>query len=164
MWNIAFGGNGHEVPTSVMFFDLQSSRVSSGASDIVQYLYQVTTPATRQQHLTEFVEQYCQAFRTQAGMMLGEEDSLEVCNEDWVMSEIKRMSLFGVMFGIDFILPRFVEDDQAFNSVTDEDLENQDCDSVNKTIQIVDKSGADIWWAIQIMFDIVNEFMQADWL
>lgn len=160
MWNIAFGGNGCELLTSATFFDLQSSRVSSGASDIVQYLYQVTTPDNRHQHLTEYVKQYCQAFRTQAEMILGGENSLEVCSEDWVMSEIKRLSLFGVMFGIDFILPRFLDNDQAFNSLTEGDLESQDYESVKKTIQIIDKSGANIWWALQTIFDIVNEFMQ----
>ena len=41
MWNIAF--QGRDPPHQAVFFDLQVSRSCSGVTDIVQYLYQVTS-------------------------------------------------------------------------------------------------------------------------
>ena len=60
MWNIAFD---REPPTAVTMFDLQGSRVSSGVNDIVQYLYQVTTPTTRPHHLLQqYFREYCKVY------------------------------------------------------------------------------------------------------
>ena len=154
MWNIAFLG--HPSPSEAMFFDLQVSRWSSGVTDIVQYLYQVAaTPDRTGQNLDQFVGQYCKGFRSIVKLLGLPTDGVDVCSETWVMAECERLVLWGVMFGVSFILPRFVQNEDMFNKIDDRMLDSDDSDE--NVIDTLDKSGDDIWFAVKTVMDIIDE-------
>ena len=157
MWNMAFDDG----LSGVKFFDLQVPRVSSGASDIVQYLYQVSTPQRRSNHLQDYVRHYCTGFRSVHQELCGEagaEAGQRICSEDWVLTEVRRFSLFGLMFGINFILPRFVEMEEIFKSCfgTLDDFSQENIENIVTSLEKI--GGHELWRIFQIMFDLVREY------
>ena len=79
-------------------------------------------------------------------------DGEKACSEEWVAQEWDRLTLFGLMFAVDWILPRFVENKEIFNQVTEDILQNDE----PKVVELFDKSGSEIWKALQIVMDIIE--------
>ena len=129
------------------------SRLSSGVTDIVQYLYQVTTPEERRLSGQEYLAAYSQTFRSTCES-LGLSEDHEVFSTSWLSSEYKRLALWGLMYGVVCILPRFVENNDIFSKV-ETALEE---DNAGEVVNIVNDSGSDMWWAVQLLFDLIIEF------
>ena len=153
MWNIAFQGS--PSLTKAVFFDLQSCRHCSGVTDIVQYLYQVTTCQERARHLTEYLGAYCESLSSSC-RSLGLTESLRASSPDWVSSEYRRLSLLGLMYGIGFNINRFVEDQARFAEVS-EAIAAEDSE---KIVEIIGSSGSKMWWIVQIMSDTITDTSQ----
>jgi len=153
MWNVAFVKQNY--PDKVLFFDLQTSRVTSGVADIIQYLYQVSSPDNdhmEESQLKSYFAKYCQKFRDVLETCGLNADGEKACSEEWVAQEWDRLTLFGLMFAVDWILPRFVENKEIFNQVTEDILQNDE----PKVVELFDKSGSEIWKALQIVMDIIE--------
>ena len=58
------------------------------------------------------------------------------------------------MYGMVCVLPRFVENSEAFSQV-DAALEEYNAGEV---VKIVNDSGSNIWWSIQLLLDMIIEF------
>ena len=129
------------------------SRSSSCVTDIVQYLYQVTTPQERRLSGQEYLAAYSQSFQSTCES-LGLSEAGEVFSVSWLMSEYKRLAPWGLMYGLVCVLPRFVENNNIFSKV-DTALEE---DKAGEIVNIVNDSGPNMWWAIQLLLDIIIEF------
>ena len=149
MWNIAFGSN-----HSVKFFDLQVSRYTSAMADVHHYLVQATTPATRARCLQTFLSAYLEGFH-QSCNELGITENLP--GEKDIFDEYKRLSPWGLLLGIDWILYRFITDQESFAGVEKELLVEPEKRDTERIVECLDKSGPKIWWAIQVLFDLISE-------
>ena len=129
------------------------SRLTSGVTDIVQYLYQVTTPEERRISVQEYLAVYSQSFRSTCES-LGLSEDQDVFSTSWLSSEFERLAPWGLMYGMVCILPRFVENNHIFSKV-DTALEE---DNAGEVVNIVNDSGSNMWWAIQLLFDVIIEF------
>ena len=129
------------------------SRSSSCVTDIVQYLYQVTTPQERRLSGQEYLSAYSQSFQSTCES-LGLSEAGEVFSVSWLTSEYKRLAPWGLMYGLVCVLPRFVENNDIFSKV-DTALEE---DKAGEIVNIVNDSGSNMWWAIQLLLDIIIEF------
>ena len=129
------------------------SRSSSCVTDIVQYLYQVTTPQERRLSGQEYLAAYSQSFQSTCES-LGLSEAGEVFSVSWLTSEYKRLAPWGLMYGLVCVLPRFVENNDIFSKV-DTALEE---DKAGEIVNIVNDSGPNMWWAIQLLLDIIIEF------
>ena len=129
------------------------SRSSSCVTDIVQYLYQVTTPQERKLSGQEYLAAYSQSFQSTCES-LGLSEAGEVFSVSWLTSEYKRLAPWGLMYGLVCVLPRFVENNDIFSKV-DTALEE---DKAGEIVNIVNDSGPNMWWAIQLLLDIIIEF------
>ena len=134
---------------------LKVSRCSSGVTDIVQYLYQVTTCQERARHLTEYLGAYCESLSSFC-RSLGLTESLLPSSPDWVRSEYRRLSLLGLMYGIGFNINRFVEDQARFVEVS-EAIAAEDSEEI---VEIIGSSGSKMWWIVQIMSDTITDTSQ----
>ena len=122
-------------------------------TDIVQYLYQVTTPQERQLCLQEYLAAYSQSFRATCES-LGVSEDQEVSSASWLSSEYRRLAPWGLMYGMVCVLPRFVENSEVFSKM-DTALEEDDAAEI---VKIVNDSGPNIWWPIQLLLDMIIEF------
>ena len=129
------------------------SRSSSCVTDIVQYLYQVTTPQERRLSGQEYLAAYSQSFQSTCES-LGLSEAGDVFSVSWLTSEYKRLAPWGLMYGLVCVLPRFVENNNIFSKV-DTALEE---DKAGEIVNIVNDSGPNMWWAIQLLLDIIIEF------
>merc|ERR1711915_736486 len=153
MWNVAFVKQNY--PDKVLFFDLKTSRVTTGMADIIQYLYQVSSPDNdhmEESKLKTYFSTYCQKFKDVLESCGVNGDGEKACSEEWVSNEWDRLTLFGLMFAVDWILPRFVESKEIFNEITGDVLEKDE----QKVVELFHKSGSDIWKALQIVMDIIE--------
>ena len=131
---------------------LKVSRSSSGVTDIVQYLYQVTTPEERRLSLQEYLAAYSQSFQSTCES-LGISQDQNVFSSSWLRSEYRRLAAWGLMYGMACTLPRFVENNNVFSKVDTALAE----DNTGEVVNIVNDSGSNIWWAIQLLLDMVVE-------
>lgn len=149
MWNVAFGSK-----DSVKFFDLQVSRYTSCMTDVQQYLSQTTTPETRKIHLEEFLTSYLHGFG-QSCKELGIKET--ILTKEGIADEYKRLAPWGLLMGIDWILYRFVTDQESFTEVEKQLGIEPSARNTKKVVEYLDKSGPKIWWAIQVLFDLIFE-------
>lgn len=160
MWNIAFRGE-KSTPEDILFFDLQvcNTEVKSGVADIVQYLAQVTSPAEfKETALEESLKAYCDSFNSTIDKLGGsEKNDVKYCTVAFLMKEMQRLRLWGAMFAIDFIIERFVQNREEYDKITEEMLNENSADSDERIVQILDKSGPNIWEAVEIMLEFVSE-------
>ena len=129
------------------------SRSSSCVTDIVQYLYQVTTPQERRLSGQEYLAAYSQSFQSTCES-LGLSEAGDVFSVSWLMSEYKRLAPWGLMYGLVCVLPRFVENNNIFSQVDTALAE----ENAGEIVNIVHDSGPNMWWAIQLLLDIIIEF------
>jgi len=142
MWNVAFSG------TKVKFFDLQLVKYSSGLIDVHHYLSQVSTPQDRSKHLDLFLSAYQEGFDTVSEEMGAPRST--VYTKAGILEEYKKRAPWGLFMGFCWILGRFVKDQDSFKST--ENLEN-----AKEIVAKLDNSGPKIWWAIQVLFDFLEE-------
>ena len=115
---------------------------------------QTTTPETRKIHLDEFLTSYLQGFH-QSCEELGISET--ILSKENVSNEYKRLAPWGLLMGIDWILYRFVTDQESFSEV-EKQLECEPSErNTKKVVEYLDKSGSKIWWAIQVLFDLILE-------
>ena len=122
-------------------------------TDIVQYLYQVTTPQERRLSGQDYLAAYSQSFRSTCES-LGLSEAGHVFSTSWLRSEYERLAPWGLMYGLVCILPRFVENNNIFSQVDTALAE----DNAGEIVNIVNDSGPNMWWAIQLLLDIIIEF------
>ena len=160
MWNIAFGGEKSN-PEDILFFDLQvcNTEVRTGAADIVQYLAQVSSPAEfRKTALEDSLKAYCESFNSTIDKLAGsEKTNVKYCTVEFLRGEMQRLRLWGAMFAIDFIIERFVQNKEEFNKITESMLIENTADADERIVQILHKSGQNIWEAVDIMLEHVAE-------
>ena len=144
MWNIAISKESKE---NLKFFDYQAIRITTLVTDILQYLYQVSSPKFRQEHLTELLEIYCDEFNDFCRRS-GIDKHLE---KDELYKEYKYVSMWGFLYGFTFVLRRFIAEDFF------------DClNNVNSTREVVsilkEKALTDEMWDILNLYcDLINE-------
>ena len=129
------------------------SRSSSCVTDIVQYLYQVTTPQERRLYGQDYLAAYSQSFRSTCES-LGLSEAGHVFSTSWLRSEYERLAPWGLMYGLVCVLPRFVENNNIFSQVDTALAE----DNAGEIVNIINDSGPNMWWAIQLLLDIIIEF------
>ena len=132
----------------------QSSRFSSGVTDIVQYLVQVTTPGQRKLSLQEYLSAYSQSFRSSC-QSLGLSPDQSVSSPAWLTSHCSRLSLWGLMYG-QCVLPRFVENSERFSEM-DRALQEEDHLEV---VNIITECGPRMWWVVQLLVDMIIEYKE----
>ena len=150
MWNIAFDGHSQ----AVKFFDLQVSRYASPMIDVHHYLAQTTTAETRRKHLDEFLAAYQTGFNDTLRRLNSAQEHLKRGD---ILKEYKRVSPWGLLMGVDWILYRFVVDQDSFAEVEKQlkiDASKRDNGVI---VEYLQKSGPKIWLVIQIIFDLIGE-------
>lgn len=144
MWNIAISKESKE---NLKFFDYQAIRITTLVTDILQYLYQVSSPKFRQEHLMELLEIYCNEFNNFCGRS-GIDKYLE---KDELYKEYRYVSMWGFLYGFTFVLRRFIAED-LFDCIN----------NVNSTKEVVlilkEKSLTnEIWDILNLYHDLINE-------
>ena len=144
MWNIAISKESKE---NLKFFDYQAIRITTLVTDILQYLYQVSSPKFRQEHLMELLEIYCNEFndfcrRSGIGKYLEKGE---------LYKEYRYVSMWGFLYGFTFVLRRFIAED-FFDCIN----------NVNSTKEVVlilkEKSLTnEIWDILNLYHDLINE-------
>ena len=121
-------------------------------TDVVQYLYQVTTTQERSLFLSDYLTAYAQSFSSTCSS-LGVPGKHPPSSLSWLTSQCSRLSLWGLMYG-QMVLPRFVEDNETFGRI---DLALKGENNGEEIVNIINESGSNIWWAIQLLIDMINE-------
>ena len=119
----------------------------------MQYLYQVTTPQERSLSLQEYLAAYSQSFQSTCES-LGLSEAQDVFSTSWLLSEYKRLAPWGLMYGLVCILPRFVENNNIFSKLDAALAEEK----AGEVVSIVNDSGSNMWWAVQLLLDMIIEF------
>ena len=159
MWNIAYRGEKSN-PEDFLLFDLQvcNTEVRSGAADLVQYLAQVTSPAEfRKTAAEDSLKAYCESFNSTLDKMGSGKTNVKYCTVEFLREEMQRLRLWGAMFAINFIIERFVQNKEEFDKITESMLIENTADADERIVQILHKSGQNIWEAVDIMLEHVAE-------
>ena len=83
------------------------------------------------------------------------EDKTEYRSLAWVRSEWHRLTSWGLMYAVSFVLDRFVEDREKFSEITEDVLDDDNNDSL--VVEVLNQSGSDIWMAIQSLLETIVE-------
>ena len=150
MWNIAFSNQGE---MAAKFFDMQMMRTTSGLIDIHHLLSQVCTPATRNQHLHEFLNTYYRSLK-QGCLDLGVSESEIPYTRKTVDDEYILRSPWGFVFGFCFILPRFISNQQL---ASDFYSKLNDFESSGAIVDWISKNASpNIWSVLEMYVDMVQ--------
>ena len=134
---------------------------------------QVTSPAEfKKTALEDSLNAYCKSFNSTIDKLAGSD--VKYCSVEFLRKEMQRLSLWGAMFAVDFIIERlikmkslllpepefmfrFVQNREEYNKITQEMLNENTPDSDERIVQILHKSGPNIWEAVDIMLEFVAE-------
>jgi len=146
MWNIAIRQNQFN-QSSLKFFDFQIVRFASSCTDILQYLYQVSSPQFRKDNLQAILNEYCNSFNN----ILKDSNAEKVISEDDLLAEYKNVSPWGFLYGFTFLLPRFLSQD--FYTKLDALTDSKDIIEL-----LVNEATTDeVWNILNYYVDMVNE-------
>ena len=144
MWNIAIS---KECKENLKFFDYQAIRITTLVTDILQYLYQVSSPKFRQEHLTELLEIYCDEFND----FCRRSDIDKHLEKDELYKEYRYMSMWGFLYGFTFVLRRFIAEDffDCLNNVN----------STKEVVSILKEKAltSEMWDILNLYHDLINE-------
>lgn len=150
MWNIAFSNQGE---MDAKFFDMQMMRTTSGLVDVHHLLSQVCTPATRNQHLHEFLNTYFRSLK-QGCLDLGLSESQIPYSRKRVDDEYISRSPWGFVFGFCFILPRFISSQQL---ASDFYAKLNDFEDSGAIVDWMSKNASpNVWSVLEMYVDMVQ--------
>jgi len=144
-WNMAFDSG----TQSVKFFDLQLSRFTSAFTDVWHYISQVTTPETRREHLDPFLESYRGGFNLTSKQTGG----VTVLELEAARQELWKQAAWGLVFGLTWNLKRFVTEEERWKEAVRKAKEGR----ASEAVEALGGSGVLIWWAVQVLLDLVTE-------
>jgi hypothetical protein len=151
MWNVAFKDDASE-ENKLKVFDFQAVIYCSLACDLHQFLSQTSTPKMRESILSECLNAYSESFRDTCTAFPGIDSAIVEATGslDSVIQDYKERSIVGFIFAGSFILRRFVNDNDVFQS-----LENK-TDSA-EIVDLLSKCVVNMQYVFQIYFDLFAE-------
>ena len=144
MGNIAFHKNDMN---TLKMFDFQVARYTSPLTDVLQYLYQVTTPQTRRQNCDHFLNMYRQSFNSTCASLGAGEHAAAVFTEEFLRGEYRRVSLWGFLYGFMFVMRRFVCGDGW--------AQLDGCRTSWEVVGVMDM--LELWDVVSVYFDLLVE-------
>ena len=146
MWNVAFDKDNKDL----VLFDFQEIHRGHFANDIHHYLSQTTTPKDRAKNLDGYLNAYSKSFNDTAKRL--ELTECETHPFKNVKAAYKVQSPISYVCGMNFLLRRFVEDDEMYARM-------EATDTSKEKLELFTKVGdeKEVWSILQVIFDLVGE-------